>query len=55
MNLNIHLIHGWFKVSAKSDSLQHWCVSMLFSVSSVSWRNTHQVSAKSVYYCLAFV
>ena len=39
-----------WKVSAKSESWHHWCVSMLFSASSVSWRNTHQVSAESVYY-----
>jgi len=39
-----------WKVRAKSESRRHWCMSRLFAVSSISWNNPQQVSARSVYF-----
>jgi len=39
-----------WKVRAKSERWHHWCVLKLFSVSSISLKNTHQISARSVYF-----
>jgi len=43
-------LRGWFEKSVRSQRVGTTGAYRLFSVSSISWRNTHQVSAKSVYY-----
>lgn len=41
---------GGLKSPRKIREMALVCVSRLFSVSSISWKNTHQVSARSVYF-----
>jgi len=39
-----------WKVRAKWERWYYWRISKLCLVSSISWKNTHQVSARSVYF-----